>query len=319
MAQKSQIRNCPLPACSLPCLACMYHYGIPKYSKYPLDLCNPLLRLLDCLSIVVLPGVQGLLLARVYATSQHNQGMGWVLWAFSLLLYIGSLGTAVFITVKNVCIVTAQDQDAIILVDTINTVFLMLFDTLVVVVTIYNTLGLMRHSREFQKFPGKSLSQTLAEQGLIRYGFVLSITLAGGITRKVLRASIAGILTLVQDSLSVIIICRCHLVLRERVAHPNGTTHSAHHPLTSFRAATRQIHNSFMQEFGNLSIEKFGTSEAIEPHREDDPSSTAVAGIELEEIPRGRELANAVNESASEALDKPQHAAASTGEELIGV
>ncbi|KAF8531491.1 hypothetical protein JB92DRAFT_3092244, partial [Gautieria morchelliformis] len=102
--------------------------------------------------------------------------------------------------------------------------------------------------------PRKSLTETLAEQGLIRYGIVLSITLASGISTKVLRPSISSILISVQDSLSVIVICRCHLALQERVAHPNGTTHSAHHPVTSFRAAAAQIHNSLMEEFGDLSV-----------------------------------------------------------------
>jgi hypothetical protein len=49
--------------------------------------------------------------------------------------------------------------------DTITTVFIVLFDTLVVVVTLYNTLGLVRCSREFQTLPRRSLTQTLAEQG----------------------------------------------------------------------------------------------------------------------------------------------------------
>jgi hypothetical protein len=68
-------------------------------------------------------------------------------------------------------------------------VFLVLFDTLVVVVTLYNTLGLVRDSRELQLLPRKSLTQIVAEQGslvhpytlkwlisslgLIRYGSVL--------------------------------------------------------------------------------------------------------------------------------------------------
>ncbi|KAF8478326.1 hypothetical protein JB92DRAFT_3149608, partial [Gautieria morchelliformis] len=178
--------------------------------------------------------------------------------------------------------------DHLFLAETINNVFIILFDTLVVVVTLYNTLGLVRRSREFQMLPRKSLSQILAEQSLIRYGFVLTITLAGLVTTKVLRPSIAQILSSVQDSLSTIVICRCHLALQERVAHPNGTTHSTHHPVTSFRAATRQIHKSLMDEFGGPSIEDIGTSEAVEPHMEDDPSSNAVVGIELREIPRGR-------------------------------
>ncbi|KAF8462192.1 hypothetical protein JB92DRAFT_3136826 [Gautieria morchelliformis] len=99
----------------------------------------------------------------------------------------------------------------------------------------------------------------------------------------------------VTASLSVIVICRCHLALQERVAHPNGATHSAHHPVTSFRAAARQIHNSLMDEFGDPSIEDIGTSEAIEPHREDGLLSNAFVGIELEEIPRGRGPASAID------------------------
>ncbi|KAF8464312.1 hypothetical protein JB92DRAFT_2072430 [Gautieria morchelliformis] len=76
--------------------------------------------------------------------------------------------------------------DHLFLAETINNVFIILFDTLVVVVTLYNTLGLVRRSREFQMLPRKSLPQILAEQSLIRYGFVLTITLAGLVTTKVL-------------------------------------------------------------------------------------------------------------------------------------
>ncbi|KAF8461831.1 hypothetical protein JB92DRAFT_2186606 [Gautieria morchelliformis] len=73
--------------------------------------------------------------------------------------------------------------------ETMANVFIILFDTLVVVVTLYNTLGLVRRSREFPVLPPKSLTQILAEQSLIRYGFVLTVTLASGITWKVLRVS----------------------------------------------------------------------------------------------------------------------------------
>ncbi|KAF8527238.1 hypothetical protein JB92DRAFT_2826313 [Gautieria morchelliformis] len=109
----------------------------------------------------------------------HNQGMRWVLGALGLLLYMGNLGTVVFIAVKDTCNITAQDMDVLMfcsltdhlsLADTISNVLNILFDTLVVVVTLYNTLGLMRHSREFKMLVRKSLAQTLAEQGLIRYG-----------------------------------------------------------------------------------------------------------------------------------------------------
>jgi hypothetical protein len=42
-----------------------------------------------------MPPLAGLLWARVYAMSKHNQGMRWVLGALGLLLYMGSLGTGV--------------------------------------------------------------------------------------------------------------------------------------------------------------------------------------------------------------------------------
>ncbi|KAF8486637.1 hypothetical protein JB92DRAFT_1515042 [Gautieria morchelliformis] len=196
--------------------------------------------------------------------------------------------------------------------ETINNVFLILFDTLVIVVTLYNTLGLVRRSREFPMLSRTSLTQTLAEQGLIRYGFILTITLAGGIIMKVLRPSIAGILLSVQDSLSVIVICRCHLALLERVAHPNGTT--AHHPITSFRAAAQQIHNSLVEEFGDPSVSETGISES---QKLDDASCMAVAGIELDESPHGKELGSAVDAPSREVSAAPQTVAASTGEVSI--
>jgi hypothetical protein len=108
-------------------------------------------------------------------------------------------------------------------------------------------------------------------------------------------------------------ICRCHLALQERVAHPNGTTHSEHHPVTSFGAATRKIQNLLLEEFGDLSVDKNGISEAIEPRRKDGLSYNAISTIELEKVSRGRELARAVGESFGEAPDEPQH-----GESLVG-
>jgi hypothetical protein len=128
-----------------------------------------------------------------------------------------------FLVVKNTCNVTGQDLSAIELwvtaavivdhvyislcqgwellrfsssltdhlfqVNTISGVLLVLFETLVVVVTLHNTLGYVRRSREFQLLPQKSLTQTVADQGrlihsyilkwlitslaLIRYGYVL--------------------------------------------------------------------------------------------------------------------------------------------------
>ncbi|KAF8484169.1 hypothetical protein JB92DRAFT_3148905 [Gautieria morchelliformis] len=66
-----------------------------------------------------------------------------------------------------------------------------------------------------------------------------------------------------------------------------------------------------MDEFGDPSIEDIGTSEAIEPHREDGLLSNAFVGIELEEIPRGRGPASAIDGDVGA---EPTCVAASAGE-----
>ncbi|KAF8500648.1 hypothetical protein JB92DRAFT_2978241 [Gautieria morchelliformis] len=74
----------------------------------PRSVCTIWIHLEVCLAIVILPSIEGLLWARVYAMTQHNQ-VRWVLGALGLLLYMGSLGTGVFSVVRGECIITAQD------------------------------------------------------------------------------------------------------------------------------------------------------------------------------------------------------------------
>ena len=52
------------------------------------------------------------------------------------------------------------------LVGFISDLFVIFFDTIVVVVTLSNTLGTLRQSREFRAFHAKSLTRVLAEQGM---------------------------------------------------------------------------------------------------------------------------------------------------------
>ncbi|KAF8460555.1 hypothetical protein JB92DRAFT_2839215 [Gautieria morchelliformis] len=80
------------------------------------SVCNTWARLKACLSILVLPGIEGLLWGRIYAMmSQHNQSSRWVLGALGLLLYMGNLGTVVFIVTKVACGLTGLDVAAIVL------------------------------------------------------------------------------------------------------------------------------------------------------------------------------------------------------------
>jgi hypothetical protein len=62
-----------------------------------------------------------------------------------------------------------------------------------------------------------------------------------------------------------------------------------------------------MEEFGDPSVDEAGISEANEIHGKDGTSSDTIAAIELDEIPRVRELLRSVNDAACEVLDESQH------------
>jgi hypothetical protein len=79
------------------------------------------------------------------------------------------------------------------------------------------------------------------------------------------------------------------LDLLEKHAHPNGTTHSSPQPVCSFRAASRQIHDTVMDEFGDRSITgtlETGISSPEEIELEDRHTSSADQ-IDLSDYPRG--------------------------------
>ena len=52
------------------------------------------------------------------------------------------------------------------LVAFLNNLLLIFFDTIVVAVTLSNTLGTLRPSRDFQQFYAKSITRVLVDQGM---------------------------------------------------------------------------------------------------------------------------------------------------------
>ncbi|KAF8584605.1 hypothetical protein K439DRAFT_1616590 [Ramaria rubella] len=151
-------------------------------------------------------------------------------------------------------------------VNTLIDILTIVVDTVVFVAIIENTLGPLKLQSKIPGFQRNSLLKLLVQQkklreilGVLRYGFILTITLADTVTQKALRLSLQGILTPLNNFLSVILICRFHLDLQQRNHHPNGSTTSHSHPLRSFHAVTGRIHKAVVDEFGDLSFnESFG-------------------------------------------------------------
>ncbi|KAF8579753.1 hypothetical protein K439DRAFT_1620294 [Ramaria rubella] len=238
-----------------------------------------------------------LLFARAYAISSHNK-LVFVVLALLGATAIGLSMVALDCNTDNNCIsisnvlalckmlnpILKNRVHKLCSVITLNGVFTILYDTAVFVAILQNTLGLLQLQSGIPGVQRNSLSKLLVQQGILRYGFVVTITLASTVTDKVLRPTLQEILGTLQNSLSIIIICRFHLALQQRNDHPNGSNTSHSLPLGSFHAVKERIHRAVVNEFGDMSFnESLGTEEDIELQAMQSPSG--VAEIDLQEFP----------------------------------
>lgn len=99
-----------------------------------------------------------------------------------------------------------------------------------------------------------------------------------------------------ERSLSSILICRFHLMLQKRNAHPNiNTTGSL--PLSSiggFHTAAQKMHDAVVDEFGDSNtLECFETETPEEGimFRDDSTTGDGVRLMELQTQPQGCEIA----------------------------
>ncbi|KAF8574289.1 hypothetical protein K439DRAFT_1624441 [Ramaria rubella] len=277
---------------------------------------------MTCLHVkVILSSHVGLLFARAYAISSHNK-LVFVILALlgitAITLWIIAIANNDCISTSNIFIFDIHSSNAgvrcstsfsetefmiHVSVETLNGVFTILFDTVVFVSIIENTLGLLQLQSGIPELQRNSLSKLLIQQDMgnthevlprIEISnfdrFVLTITLADAITKKALKPSLQGILNTVQNSfvfLSTIIICRFHLDLKQRNDHPNGSNTSHSLPLGSFHAVTERIHRAVVDEFGDLSFnESFGTEgEQEDIELQDMQFPSGAAEIDLQEFP----------------------------------
>ncbi|KAF8574557.1 hypothetical protein K439DRAFT_1624236 [Ramaria rubella] len=287
--------------------------------------CNSVLYFTQALDFLPLIGAQSLLFARAYVISSHNKLV------FMILALLDTIAIVLFmIAIPNENCTSSSSNlftlyvikflpDDIhssntetefmihVSVRTLNGVFTILFDTAVFVATLGNILELLQLHSESPRLQRNTLSKLLVQQGILRYGFVLTISIADAVTLKALRMSVISTIFMattlsklanpsrnyqlfpkfVCAFLSVIIICRFHLDLQQINDHPNGSTTSHSLPLGSFHAVKERIHRAIVDEFGDLSFnESFGmevSQEGIELQTIQSPSG--VAEIDLQDFP----------------------------------
>ncbi|KAF8579755.1 hypothetical protein K439DRAFT_1620295 [Ramaria rubella] len=226
----------------------------------------PSLQTYNALDVLPAIGVQGLLFARAYAISGHHKLV------FVVLALLGT--TAIVLSMisipNNNCISSSNIFALCKMFNLILRNRLWLFQFLKAQWNSYNFRG--------ESQAPKKLSVTIAHPA----SNLLSCSAMQG-----LRPTLQGILGTLQNSLSVILICRFHLDLQQRNEHPNGSITSHSLPLGSFHAVTERIHRAVVDEFGDLSFnESFGTEASQEDiELQDMQSPSAAAEIDLQEFP----------------------------------
>lgn len=209
--------------------------------------CTSLVRFINVLEFLPLIGVNGLLIARSYAISSQN------ILSLVLLLPLAfvSIGFKVLTTVLQTCLLTLDTQERIILGNTIQTAITVAFDTIVFLITLRFMLSTVRKQSSLpDPFAKNSILFLFVYQGAMRYGFVLTVTVTDAAIFKTLRVGLQGILGPVQNVLSVLIICRFQLDLRERYAKRDDCTLNER-TLGTFKAAIGRVHEAVITEFGD--------------------------------------------------------------------
>ncbi|KAF8511175.1 hypothetical protein JB92DRAFT_2935870 [Gautieria morchelliformis] len=117
------------------------------------------------------------------------------------------------------------------------------FDTVVIAVMLKYTLRVARTQQ-------MSFTRVFLQQGLLCYIVIFSCGLANLIAKFTLTSTLPNIVSPIQTSLSVIVLCRFLMDIRYRNDHPNGTTRPSIRTM-SFHAVLRRTGDMIIEEFGD--------------------------------------------------------------------
>lgn len=213
-----------------------------------LTTCNLIANLYNAISFLPYIGVQGLLVARGYSLYPGNI---WVALGLGISFFIGVFfGIYVPAAFPGCSSSLTSQVKAFNLVDIIFTV---LTDTLVFLVTVYKVWGVWKLRRQLNLRDQESdIGGLLLSQGVLRYCFVLLVTLTNAILVERGPLDATSNFSYMQEALSIIILCRFSLDLRRR---NKPQIDDVVLPTMSFsvqgaRSMMRYVHETFLTELG---------------------------------------------------------------------
>ncbi|KAF8511173.1 hypothetical protein JB92DRAFT_389516 [Gautieria morchelliformis] len=204
-----------------------------------MNVCSNYVHLSDVKSLLSLASLQLLVMGRTFAISRQNRGVLVLLWGLSL----GSVIAQILVAAHNACVIDSVIEQFLNRLSIAEESFSLAFDTVVIAVMLKYTLWVVRSQK-------KSFTRVLLQQGLMCYIVIFSCGLANLIAKLILSSTLPNIVSPIQTSLSVIVLCRFLMDIRYRSVHPNGTT-QPNIRTRSFHAVLRRTGDMIIEEFGD--------------------------------------------------------------------
>jgi len=195
-------------------------------------------------------------LARVYAIMPARQNL---LTCLGILL-LSRCSLKIIVPVLKICGSSFSGHIEL----NIDTGLTILYDAAIFGVTVYHTWTLIQLRRSLPGMTGgTSLASLILKQGILRFLIICVWSLQIIITDNLVRPSIKGLTTAIGRPVSLILILRFFLDLREWNAHQCGTSQTRDlAPCSSFMAAARKLSNSIIEDLGDPEDEALFTSHA---------------------------------------------------------
>jgi len=230
----------------------------------------------------------GILLARVYAIMPARR---FLCGCLAILILSRSAGYIIG------PILACRSSSTTYTVQSIANGFTILYDAAIFGVTVYHTWTLVKLRRSLPEMTGRtSLASLILKQGILRFLIIFCWTLQSIMTDNLVRPNIKGLTAAVERSVSVILVLRFFLDLREWNAHPNGTSQTKDlSPCSSWKAVARKLSHAIIKDLGDPEDEAMFASQAtshgsvsrqvLRPTASDAENNDLFPTVTLEEFP----------------------------------
>jgi len=236
-----------------------------KYSTTYLHIfyhgCSVFLKIVFSSFLVMEISVEGILLARVYAI-MHS-------WRYLFSSLVMIFLTHCVLSMLNVVLAEGCGPQIftlreLIVFSTANALTL-LYDAAIFVATACYTWSLVKLKRPLSNMTsGPWLLSLILTQGVFRFLTIFSWTLQTTIYDNLIRRNIKGLTSLIERPVSALLVLRFFLDLRDRNAHPNGTSQTRDlATFSSFKAAARNISDAVVEDLRDPEDDACVASQAI--------------------------------------------------------